>query len=78
MATRRGRVQVFLIDVATGLTPIGWIQLGLIQHETAPQRSVPIGEHLYFISSSRVSVHELADLTVELGALSIDTDTPEQ
>jgi hypothetical protein len=61
-----GGLQVFQIDVTTGFTPIG-----LIKHETEIQRSLRIGEHLYAISSGRVSVHELTDPNNELGTLSI-------
>lgn len=61
-----GGLQVFQIDVTAGFTPIG-----LIKHETEIQRSLRIGEHLYAISSGRVSVHELTDPTNELGTLSI-------
>jgi uncharacterized secreted protein with C-terminal beta-propeller domain len=61
-----GGLQVFRIDVDSGITPIG-----LIQHDMLVERSVQIGEDLYAISSDTVTVHELTDPTVELGSVTI-------
>jgi hypothetical protein len=61
-----GRLQVLKIDVTAGFT-----SLGVIEHETRIRRSVEIGDRLFAISSSEVTVHELTDPTVQLGQLRI-------
>ena len=68
-----GGLQVFKIDVDTGFTPIG-----VIEHESPVERSVRIGDRLFAVSSGAVSVHELADPTVQLGEVSIAAPFIEQ
>jgi hypothetical protein len=63
-----GGLQVFRIDVTSGFTP-----LAIIEHDTLVERSLRIGSHLYAISSSAVTVHEITDPAVTLGELSIGT-----
>jgi uncharacterized secreted protein with C-terminal beta-propeller domain len=67
---RQGGLQVFKIDVGAGFTPIG-----LVEHETLIERSIQIGEHLFAVSSGKVSVHELTDPSIQLGEVSIATDS---
>ena len=62
----QGGLQVFQIDVEAGFTP-----LGVIEHLTLVERSVQIGDHLYAISSSTLSVHELTNPAADLGELSL-------
>jgi uncharacterized secreted protein with C-terminal beta-propeller domain len=69
----QGGLQVFKIDVDTGFTPIG-----VIEHESLVERSVRIGDRLFAVSSGAVSVHELANPTVQLGEVSIAAPFVEQ
>jgi uncharacterized secreted protein with C-terminal beta-propeller domain len=64
--TMGGELQVFRIDVDSGFTP-----LGNIEHDTLIQRSVRIGNHLYAISSSALTVHDLFDPEIDLGEVSL-------
>jgi uncharacterized secreted protein with C-terminal beta-propeller domain len=64
-----GGLQVFRIDVDSGFTP-----LAFIQHDTLVERAVRVGDHLFAISSGEVTVHELADPSVELGSVAIGVD----
>ncbi len=68
-----GGLQVFTIDVAAGITPIG-----LIEHDTLIDRSLQIGDHLVAISSGTVSVHEMTDPAMELGRIGIAAQPGEQ
>jgi hypothetical protein len=64
-----GGLQIFQIDVAAGFTP-----LAIIEHETAVERSVQIGDHLWVISSGTVTAHQLDDPAIQLGELSLHPD----
>ena len=61
-----GGLQVFRIDVETGFAP-----LAFLEHDTLIERAVKIGDHLFAISSGRVSVHALDDPTIQLGTLEL-------
>jgi hypothetical protein len=61
-----GGLQVFKVDVDSGLTPIG-----LVEHDTLINRSIRIGDRLIAISDGTVSAHNLLDPTITLGSVEI-------
>jgi uncharacterized secreted protein with C-terminal beta-propeller domain len=61
-----GGLQVFKIDAA-----VGFISLGLIEHDTPIERSLRIGQRLYAISDDSVSVHPLTDPSRQLCRVNI-------
>ena len=61
-----GGLQLFRIDVNSGFTP-----LALIEHDSPIERSIRIGSRLLAISDTTLSVHDLANPTVELGRVDL-------
>ena len=59
---------LFSIDV---LSPLGFKNLGTINHDTTIERSLRIGNFLYTVSIDQVKVHRLDDPTAQVAAVGL-------